>query len=75
MAPPALSLTSAPSLKTVPSLAPTPSAPPPAAAVALGPAEPLRLACRYFDLGCAGYVDGEDLEEILYMVSDQISSA
>ena len=35
----------------------------------------LQLACRFFDSGCAGYIDGEDLEDIFYMVSDSISSA
>jgi hypothetical protein len=40
-----------------------------------GPTEPLFLACRFFDRECAGYIEAEDLEEILFMISDCISSA
>ena len=46
-----------------------------AALAAPGQAEPLSVACRWFDRECAGYLEGEDLEEIIFMVSDAISSA
>ena len=35
--------------------------------------EPLSVACRWFDFGCAGYIRGEDLAEIAFMVCDGIS--
>jgi hypothetical protein len=34
----------------------------------------LFLACRFFDRNCVGYLDADDLEEILYMVSPAVSS-
>ena len=46
-----------------------------AALAAPGQAEPLSVACRWFDRECAGYLEGDDLEEIFFMVSDAISSA
>lgn len=46
---------------------------PPPAAAAKPPDEPLFVACRFFDRECTGYIEGEDLEEILFMVSDAIS--
>lgn len=46
---------------------------PPPAAAAKAPEEPLFVACRFFDRECTGYIEGEDLEEILFMVSDAIS--
>ena len=54
---------------------PTAAAPvqPPPAAAAKAPEEPLFVACRFFDRECTGYIEGEDLEEILFMVSDAIS--
>ncbi|BDA43873.1 probable cell division cycle and apoptosis regulator protein 1 [Coccomyxa sp. Obi] len=45
----------------------------PPAAAAKPPEEPLFVACRFFDRECTGYIEGEDLEEILFMVSDAIS--
>ena len=36
--------------------------------------EPLIAACRWFDHGCAGYIRDEDLEEIAFMVCNDISS-
>ena len=54
----------------------------PPAAAALPPpvlrwpaqAMPFVLACRYFDRDLAGYIEAGDLEEILVMVSDNVSS-
>ena len=37
-------------------------------------ATPFLLACRYFDRDLAGYIEAGDLEEILVMVSDNVSS-
>ncbi|CAL8469862.1 g9404 [Coccomyxa elongata] len=45
----------------------------PPAAAAKPPEELLFVACRFFDRECTGYIEGEDLEEILFMVSDAIS--
>ena len=36
--------------------------------------EPMLVACRWFDRELAGYIAGEDLEEIAFMVSDGMSS-
>ena len=36
--------------------------------------EPVLVACRWFDRELAGYIAGEDLEEIAFMVSDGMSS-
>ena len=36
--------------------------------------EPMLVACRWFDREMAGYIAGEDLEEIAFMVSDGMSS-
>ncbi|GAX78377.1 hypothetical protein CEUSTIGMA_g5819.t1 [Chlamydomonas eustigma] len=33
----------------------------------------LSLACRFFDTRCVGYLEADDLEEMLYMVSSSIS--
>ena len=33
------------------------------------PMLPLLLACRFFDAECAGYLEAEDLEEILFMTA------
>lgn len=58
--------------------APAASGPVPAAAAvaaATRPApEPLLSVCRFFDERCAGYLEAEDIEEILYMVAPDISS-
>ena len=35
--------------------------------------DPFLLACRFFDRECAGHLDADDLEEIVFMVSDSIS--
>jgi len=35
----------------------------------------MSVACRWFDKEQAGYIAGEDLEEIAFMVSDGMSSA
>ena len=35
-------------------------------------ATPFALACRFFDRDLAGYIEADDLEEILVMVSDAI---
>lgn len=40
-----------------------------------GGGDPLSLACRFFDRGLAGYLEDDDLEEIGYMVADNLSSA
>lgn len=45
-----------------------------AAAAAAGVSENLLTACRFYDRECAGYLADEDLEEIAYMVSDNLSS-
>lgn len=46
----------------------------PTTPAAAGPAgEGLLTACRYFDRECAGYLLDEDLEEIAYMVSEDLS--
>ena len=37
------------------------------------PSEPLLLACRFFDTECAGYLETDDLEEILYMTNADVS--
>ncbi|KAL4433711.1 hypothetical protein ABPG75_000152 [Micractinium tetrahymenae] len=44
-----------------------------AAAAPAGKVEHLLTACRYFDRELAGYLADEDLEEIGYMVSDNMS--
>ena len=31
------------------------------------------LACRFFDRDCAGWLEADDLEEIAYMVSTNVS--
>ena len=38
-----------------------------------GHAEQLLAVCRYWDRECAGYLLDEDLEEIAYMVSEDLS--
>lgn len=38
-----------------------------------GSGDPFLLACRFFDRECAGHLDADDLEEIVFMVSDSIS--
>jgi hypothetical protein len=43
-------------------------------AAAQGQRESFLLACRWFDRECAGYLEADDLEEILFMVSDDVSS-
>ena len=35
--------------------------------------DPFLLACRFFDRECAGHLDADDLEEIVFMVSDSMS--
>lgn len=37
------------------------------------PSEPLLLACRFFDAECAGYLETDDLEEVLYMTNADVS--
>ena len=49
------------------------SRPGPAGECGLSSEEPLSVACRWFDYGCAGYMRDEDLEEIAFMVCDDIS--
>ena len=39
----------------------------------VGEPVPLLLACRFFDRKCAGYLETEDLEEVLYMTSADVS--
>ncbi|GAB4821065.1 hypothetical protein N2152v2_008111 [Parachlorella kessleri] len=63
-----------------PSPAGVPPPLPPAAGAAAGAAagdssggDPLLLCCRYFDRECAGYLLDEDLEEVAYMVAQDLS--
>ncbi|GIL55898.1 hypothetical protein Vafri_11330, partial [Volvox africanus] len=35
--------------------------------------EPFLAVCRMFDERCAGYIEADDLEEIIYMTADEVS--